>query len=98
MNKQQWSKPVSPTEAARRAGGRRRYNAQRAKESWVRKWAAIQLWKQGRSSREIAAEVGVVVRTANRYTKGVRTLAAQRELSEWAAHFFGIVENGFQDR
>jgi hypothetical protein len=43
MSKQQWSKPTSNGTAALRAGGRRRYNAERKQEMWERRFAILRI-------------------------------------------------------
>jgi hypothetical protein len=43
MKKRQWSTPTAATTAARRAGGRRRYNAQRQREMWERRFEILRI-------------------------------------------------------
>ncbi|MGH9936051.1 MAG: hypothetical protein ACREAM_07385 [Blastocatellia bacterium] len=44
MGKRQWSKAISDKAAARRAGGRRRYNTQRKREMWRRRFAILRIY------------------------------------------------------
>lgn len=44
MSKGQWSKPISDRTAARRAGGRRRYNTKRKREMWRRRFAILRIY------------------------------------------------------
>src|SRR5262245_45486401 len=43
MKKRKWSTPISSGDAARRAGGRRRYNAQRQREMWERRFEILRI-------------------------------------------------------
>jgi hypothetical protein len=43
MNTQQWSKRTRDGAAARRAGGRRRYNAERKRLMWERRFAILRI-------------------------------------------------------
>jgi hypothetical protein len=72
-----WSTPVSPTEAARRAGGRRRYNATRTFRAAVRRRQVIELlfahgFTYG-SQRRAAEALGVSPATITRDTKALQT-------------------------
>jgi hypothetical protein len=43
MKKRRWSTPTSSGKAARRAGGRRRHNAERKREMWERRFAILRI-------------------------------------------------------
>ena len=59
MRKIAWAAPVSDHEAARRAGGRRGYNARRGLEQTFRRLKVARLWREGKKPGEIARELGV---------------------------------------
>jgi hypothetical protein len=46
MKKRQWLTPISAGRAARRAGGRRRHNAERKREMWERRFAILRILAQ----------------------------------------------------
>lgn len=62
----QWSRPVSDLEAARRAGGRGRYNAWRRFLKDQRRRLVADLVAAGMSRRDIAAALGAAPRTVRR--------------------------------
>jgi hypothetical protein len=43
MKKRQWATQIDSGRAARRAGGRRRYNAQRQREMWERRFEIVRI-------------------------------------------------------
>jgi len=45
MKKRQWSKPISDSNAAKRAGGRRRYNAERKRRMWERRFTILRIMR-----------------------------------------------------
>lgn len=65
-----WSKPLSPSDAARRAGGRTRYNAQRGDMAMLRRIEVVRLllaYGLGRGVRaRIAKELNVHPSTITR--------------------------------
>lgn len=66
MNRTQWGQPVTPGEAARRAGGRRAYNARRWLAAIVRRRAVFLAYDQGASIEDLAQQHGVSCRTIQR--------------------------------
>ena len=54
-----WTDPTSNSEAARRAGGRRRYNAMRQTRALARLEQVLNLKRAGWSQRQIARALGV---------------------------------------
>ena len=61
-----WSYPVSNSEAARRAGGRNRYNAWRRFLKVQRRRLVAELLAAGLSHQEISAAIGAARRTIRR--------------------------------
>jgi DNA-binding CsgD family transcriptional regulator len=67
VNKVQWSQPVSPDEAHRRAGARRKLNNERWLASIARRMEALELYKTGLKQAEIARRLGVHRSTVSNY-------------------------------
>lgn len=86
-----WSSPISSDQAARRAGGRRRYNKQRQIEAIERQEKALNLaYHTQLSNAEIAAALGVSRTTLWRYFKVAkwREMGRGRILHVKRAHGF----------
>jgi hypothetical protein len=67
-----WSTPVSPEIAARRAGGRRRYNAERQCAAKLRRFEVVQLLKCGGFTyAAMAAKLDVGISTIARDVKAI---------------------------
>jgi DNA-binding NarL/FixJ family response regulator len=66
MNAHAWQQPVSPGDAYRRAGGRRRLNASRKLKAEVRRFKVVPLLRSGHSTREMAEALGVSPSTIRR--------------------------------
>lgn len=70
MNTVSWTRPVSSVEAAKRAGGRRGYNARRALMATMRRHQVAQLLKtygfrpgvQARIARELGVDQATICR------------------------------------
>jgi hypothetical protein len=72
MDRAAWNAPTSPAEAAKRCGGRKRFNAERQEAARLRRhlvWQA--LWKDGR-----LFEKGVKATLAAKFGVSVSTIAA----------------------
>ncbi len=64
--RQDWSRPVSNAEAARRAGGRAHYNAIRRMMKHARRRLVVGLLAAGLPRKDIAAALGAAPRTIRR--------------------------------
>ena len=77
MSKVVWAAPVSDQEAARRAGGRRGYNARRGLVQTFRRLKVVRLFAQGKRPGEIARELGVHPCTISRDLAALFAMARQ---------------------
>lgn len=78
MDKRAWSAPVSDSEAYKRAGGRRRYNAVRRLRAILRRQQVAELLASGYSQAEIAERLGVSQSTISRDVLHLRAETRRR--------------------
>ena len=94
-----WSDRIPNDAACRRAGARRRLNAQRQQDALVRAGAAVVLaqeWSgRPRVSAQIAQVLGVSRRTVRRYLQADRQLQEALRLPPVVEHMIGPVDDAW---
>ena len=86
MSKVVWAAPVSDQECARRAGGRRGYNARRGLVQTFRRQKVARLFAQGKRPGEIARELGVHPCTISRDLAALFAMARQGKRCPLCGH------------
>lgn len=90
MNRPNWSKPVTDSEAHRRAGGRLRYNRQRQGQAFLRGLNVfLSFHYSGRPPAEIAVQeqvsLATVYRDLEKWGGGVREYRRARKVAKQLA-------------